>query len=131
MGGIIIFLLGSIVLHYIRGHSTTTCTEFCHFLTPPLLGQSLYPERGQKQIFFDPLPHHVVHVVIECPLIMFEIGTLIKRSTTYVHFAFYFAALNDSSIAPFYLAAFYWSFVFCLDFFWSAFWSFYANVDFL
>jgi hypothetical protein len=40
----------------IRGHSTTTWTEFCHFLTPPLRGQFLYPERGQKQTFFDPLP---------------------------------------------------------------------------
>ena len=33
---------------YIRGHSTTTWTEFCHFLTPS--------------------PPHLVHVVIECPL---------------------------------------------------------------
>ena len=34
---------------HLRGHSTTTWTEFCHFLTPPLLrGQVLYPERGQK-----------------------------------------------------------------------------------
>ena len=43
---------------------------------PPVRGQFLYHERGQKQIFFDPLPHHLVHVVIECPLIMFEIGTV-------------------------------------------------------
>ena len=41
-----------------------TWTEFCHFLTPSLRGNCLYPERGQKQTFFDPL----VHVVIECPL---------------------------------------------------------------
>ena len=34
----------------IGGHSTTTVTEFCHFLTPP---------------------PHLVHVVIECPLIDF------------------------------------------------------------
>ena len=41
----------------IRGHSTTTWTEFCNFLTPlPLRGQFLYPERGQKQIFFYPPP---------------------------------------------------------------------------
>ena len=40
----------------VRGHSTTTWTEFCHFLTPPLRGQFLYPELGQKQTFFDPLP---------------------------------------------------------------------------
>ena len=52
----------------IRGHSTTKWTEFCHFLIPPLRGQFLYPERGEKQTFFDPLPLHLVHVVIECPL---------------------------------------------------------------
>ena len=46
------------VLHFpIRGHSTTTWTKFYHFLTlPPLRGQFLYPERGQKQTFFDPVP---------------------------------------------------------------------------
>ena len=43
--------------------------EFCQFLTPPpLRGQFLYPEREQKQIFFDPFPPHFVHVVIEWPL---------------------------------------------------------------
>ena len=53
----------------IRGHSTTTWTEFCRFLTPPpLRGQFLYPRRGQKQTFFDPLPPHLVHVVNEWPL---------------------------------------------------------------
>ena len=35
---------------------------------PPLHGQFLYSERGQKQTFFDPLPPHLVPVVIECPL---------------------------------------------------------------
>ena len=49
-------------------HSTTTWTEFCHFLTPSLRGNCLYPERGQKQTFFDPLPPHFIHVVIEWPL---------------------------------------------------------------
>ena len=38
------------------------------FFTPPLRGQFLYLEHGQKQTFFDPLPPHLVHVVIECPL---------------------------------------------------------------
>ena len=52
----------------VRGHSTTTWTEFCHFLIPPLRWQFLYSEHGQKQTFFDPLPPHVVHVVIEWPL---------------------------------------------------------------
>ena len=32
------------------------------------LGQFFYPERGQKQTFFDPLPPHLVHVVIEWTL---------------------------------------------------------------
>ena len=36
-----------------RGHSTTTWTEFCHFLTPSLRGQFLYLQRGQKQTFFE------------------------------------------------------------------------------
>ena len=41
------------------------------FLTPPpLQGQFLCPERGQKQTVFDPLPPHLVHAVIECPLNM-------------------------------------------------------------
>ena len=31
-------------------------------------GQLLYPERGQKQTFFDPLPPHLVHVFIEWSL---------------------------------------------------------------
>ena len=41
------------------------------FFEPPLCalhGQFFYPERGQKQTFFDPVPPHLVHVVIECPL---------------------------------------------------------------
>ena len=43
-----------------------TWTESDIFASPPLLrGQILYPERGQKQTFFDPLPPHRVHVVIE------------------------------------------------------------------
>ena len=33
-----------------------------------LCGQFLYPEREQKQTFFDPLPPHLVHVGIEWPL---------------------------------------------------------------
>ena len=33
----------------------------------PARGQFLNPERGQKQTLFDPLPPHLVHVVIECP----------------------------------------------------------------
>ena len=36
--------------------------------SPLLCGQFLYPECGQKHTFFDPLPPHLVNVVIECPL---------------------------------------------------------------
>jgi hypothetical protein len=50
-------LLRPLIGIVLRGHSTTTWTEFCRFLTPPpLRGQFLYPGRGQKPIFFDPLP---------------------------------------------------------------------------
>ena len=33
-----------------------------------LIKLRLYPKRGQKQNFFDPLQPHLVHVAIECPL---------------------------------------------------------------
>ena len=65
---------------HLRGHSTTTWTEFCHFLTPPLLrGQFLYSKRGQKQTFFDTLPSHLVHVVIEWPQINFILSISIYQ----------------------------------------------------
>ena len=39
------------------------------FAPPSRVDSFLYPERGHKQTFYDPLPPHLVHVVIECPLI--------------------------------------------------------------
>ena len=39
------------------------------FDPPPLCGQFLYPEGGQKQTFLTPSPH-LVHVVIERPLLL-------------------------------------------------------------
>ena len=40
----------------LRGHPAITWTEIFFDPPPPLLrGQFLYPERGQKQTFFDPL----------------------------------------------------------------------------
>ena len=55
-----LFILGGI--QQLRGQT------FAIFLPPPTLrGQFLYPERGRKQKFFDPSPH-LVHVVIEWPL---------------------------------------------------------------
>ena len=54
-----------------KGSFNNYLDRICHFLTPtPLRGQFLYPERGQKQNFFEPLPPpHLVHLVIEWPLI--------------------------------------------------------------
>ena len=43
----------------LRGHNSAI------FCPPPLRGQFLYLERGQKQTFFDPLPPNLVHLVIE------------------------------------------------------------------
>ena len=46
-----------------RGHSTTTWTEFCHFL------DSFYTlSVDKKRHFWPPPPLHLVHVVVECPL---------------------------------------------------------------
>ena len=54
-------ILGGI--QQLRGHN------FAIFWPPtPWVDSFLYPERGEKQTFFDPLPLHLVHVVIECPL---------------------------------------------------------------
>ena len=48
-----------------KGAFNNYVDRFWPFLDPPLRGQFLYPERGQKQLFFAP-PPHLVHVVIEC-----------------------------------------------------------------
>ena len=55
------------------GHSITTWTEFWHFLDSPpsLRGQSLYPERGQKQSFFDPLPPLILASYASVPFSIF------------------------------------------------------------
>ena len=51
----------------LRGHSTTTWTEFCH------LGQFLHPEVVKnKQLY------HLVHVVIEWPITGWQTFWLIK-----------------------------------------------------
>ena len=57
-----------VMLELQRGHSTTTWTDFCQsFNAPsPMLGQFLYPERGQNRHFLT--PSHLFHVVIEWPL---------------------------------------------------------------
>ena len=38
----------------------------------PLRWQLIYPDRGQKQTFFDPQSSHFVHAVSECSLIYFK-----------------------------------------------------------
>ena len=58
----------------LRGHSTTTWTEFCHFLTPPPppppYVDSFYSLSVDKsrQFLTQPPSLHLVHVVIEWPL---------------------------------------------------------------
>ena len=49
-------------------------TKFCHFLTPAWT--VFYLERGQKQTFLIPSPPHLVHVVIECPLMHYDFDTI-------------------------------------------------------
>ena len=41
---------------YLGGIQQLRGQNFVIFWPPPLRGQFLYPERGQKQTFFDPLP---------------------------------------------------------------------------
>ena len=55
----------------VRGHSTNTWTEFCRFLTPPLLPAWTFFKTlsVDKNGIFDLLPTHLIHVVIERPLV--------------------------------------------------------------
>ena len=53
---------------YPRGHSMTTWTQFCSFLTSTYLWVDiLNPERGQKRHFLTTYHPYLVHVVIERP----------------------------------------------------------------
>ena len=54
----------------LRGHSTTTCTEPCHFWPPPPPAWTVVIAWAwTKTNIFDPLPRpHLVHVVIEWPI---------------------------------------------------------------
>ena len=50
------------------GHSMTTWTQFCPFLTTTDLYVDIFnPEHGHKGDFLDHLTPLLVHVVIECP----------------------------------------------------------------
>ena len=45
--------LAHVLVKALRGHSTTTWTEYCNFLPPPpCMDTFLFPECGQKQTFF-------------------------------------------------------------------------------
>ena len=55
--------------HRLWGSFNNYVDRILPFFDPtPLRGQFLYPEHGQKQTFFDPLPPHLVYVVTEWPL---------------------------------------------------------------
>ena len=72
----------------IRGHSTTTWTEFCHFLTPPPpCGQFLYPEHGQKQTFFHPTPTPILSTqLLNDPLLVLRKITIsVIKMTIFPH----------------------------------------------
>ena len=61
------FMLGGTGIVALRGHSTTTWTELCHFLPPPLPCVDIFYTLSvdKKKIYFCPPPPHLVHVVIE------------------------------------------------------------------
>ena len=56
---------------YIRVIQQLRGQNFVIFNPLPLHGQFLFPKRRQIQTFFDPLPLHLVHVVIKWPLMIF------------------------------------------------------------
>ena len=51
-----------------RGIQQLRGQNFAIFWPPPPAWAVLYPERRQKPTYFDPLPPHLVHVVIDWPL---------------------------------------------------------------
>ena len=54
----------------LRGHSTTTWTQFCHFFTSalPCLDNFYTLSMDKNRHFFTPSPPHLFHIVIEWPL---------------------------------------------------------------
>ena len=62
-------LLCKFILVICMGAFNNYVDRILPFFDPPTLrGHFFYPERGQRQTFFDPHPPHLVHVVIEWPL---------------------------------------------------------------
>ena len=54
-------------------------TEFCHFLTPPPPCMDSFQTLSvDKNGIFDPLPTHLVHVVIERPLVTSNSFTFVE-----------------------------------------------------
>ena len=69
----------SVVKGPIRGHSTTTWTEFCHFSTPCV--DSFYTLSVDKNIhFLTPSPPHLVHIVNEWPPRVEARGWAVQRT---------------------------------------------------
>ena len=69
----------------VRGHSTTTWTEFCHFLTPPpSCVDSFYTLSVDKNRYFLTPSPHLVHVVIEWPLKRFHVHVYHLHKKRYV-----------------------------------------------
>ena len=64
----------------VRGHSTNTWTEFCRFLTPPLLPAWTFFKTlsVDKNGIFDLLPTNLIHVVIERPLVTSNSFTFVE-----------------------------------------------------
>ena len=77
-------LLRPLIGIVLRGHSTTTWTEFCRFLPPPPCVDSSYTLGVDKNRYFLTPSPHLVHVVIEWPL------TYLKIQQTTVIFSKYF-----------------------------------------
>ena len=90
-----LFYLG--VDHRHRGHSTTTWTEFCHFLTlPPPCVDSFHTLSVDKNRHFWPPPPLILstYLVIECPLIMLMIGSKVCNSGINLVFLQFILGLN-------------------------------------
>ena len=69
------------------GHSATTWTEFCYFLTPsPLSVDRFFTLSVDKnRQFLTPSPLHLVHIVIECLQgVYLQLCTVMR----FVHFLF-------------------------------------------
>ena len=67
-------------------------------IPPPLRGQFLYPEHGQKQIFFDLLPPHLVHIFNEWPLTRTNRANLLVSIIVLVYNFFWYFFKEDFTL---------------------------------